>query len=175
MGHTKFLSIQVFFFLCCCFNGFNFYYQQHTLYSRHIHAFQRVSKAWFPSCIFLSLSKATVMMLCGFLFILYWVATTKLLTPPSRWLATVTVLQGKSSLSVHLLQVSFIRSRREAGLSVQQGEYSLTFLDLHIWKCPHVSSDYPGSLPTDLGGFKSPVFVWVRQTELLLLLLTRTI
>ncbi len=91
----------------------------------------------------------------------------------------------KFSLSVssflHLFLVSILSSHR-GGFSVQQGEDSITFSDLHVWKCSHMSSHYPGSLPADLQAFKGPVFVerkrvCVRreqQTERLLLRILQT-
>lgn len=54
-----------FFFLCCCFHCFKFHYhmKQYSIYA------SQSGTKWHDS-VFLFLSKATVMTLCGFLFIL---------------------------------------------------------------------------------------------------------
>lgn len=65
----------------------------------------------------------------------------------------------KFSLSVYPLLLSILCSRREAGLSFQQGEYSTTYRICIFEKCPHVSYHNPGRLPKDMGGFKGPVLV----------------
>lgn len=50
--------------------------QQHIFFLCRVHALQCGSQASFPVCVFLFLLQATATMLCGFLFILYWLAMT---------------------------------------------------------------------------------------------------
>lgn len=74
-------------------------------------------------------------MLCGFLFILYWVTMIRG-TTKGALLANVAVLEVYSSLcvSVYLLLVSISCSDRDAGLlfSIQQEGYPITNTDLHV-------------------------------------------
>lgn len=50
--------------------------QQHVFFLWRVRALRCGSQASFPVCVFLFLSQATATMLCGFLFILYWLAMT---------------------------------------------------------------------------------------------------
>ena len=78
----------------------------------------------------------------------------------SRVKVKVLSLSLSVSLSLCLLPPCFhLTFLQWAWFKCSAGRILNNLSDFHVCKCPHMSSHYPGSLPTDQGGFKGPVSV----------------